>query len=176
MGFRRWEDGRFQLIPSTVLAHGKIVKHWLKCTAMNTMRVGNLPTIRALVKNCSQMYNCFLPEIHMFADVRQFVALSFENSSFCFSDGTTCFDGAKGVWTAVPTLCFNSRWHAGYFLGSTITIKDTYYVYPTTGTGTTISIVTPSIVGSAPHNAVQSAWADFSADRFFYGSQVESQP
>jgi hypothetical protein len=47
----------------------------------------------------------FLTRNSMFADIRQFVALSFENSSFCFSDGTTCFDGAKGFGTTYSIPC-----------------------------------------------------------------------
>jgi hypothetical protein len=40
----------------------------------------------------------------------------FQNSSFCFSDGTTCFDGARG---------------------NTIAINDTFYTYPSTSSGNT---------------------------------------
>ena len=46
-----------------------------------------------------------------------------QNNSFCFSDTTTCFDGSRGT---------------------TIDINDTFYKHPSTSSGNTISVVTPS--------------------------------
>jgi hypothetical protein len=70
----------------------------LKCYLLNVVILGSMIFDHLVILNRTKTN--LKSRNTMFGLVRQFAELEdgFQHSSFCFSDTTTCFDGARGVF------------------------------------------------------------------------------